>query len=514
MANQKSYKHFKFCSFAVCVVSIILLLGALFYSGDFSSFEGSFWLALLFVMPVLIQIFGLWHLDSKFESDHHLLSPTGSAGMLGAGEGSPQTTSMLTEAEKVERIKALVTYSKFYLSAMTTCLCSYSFLWLVYAFAQSRYGWETLAWQKGEDIRLTWWMSDIYFGFSLFALTIIGILLLMVMWMARAIIGEVQHKTSRFEFLNRYYLKHGAAEAPFLTLIFFLTIFLGVSYLFGFAFAFHDKTQFYKEGNKTNVTKPALVMTNLIMPHGELKTAATPSPSPSLKPIATIKFDVGTSKPSSEAAAELSTAVSAIQQMSTDDRPLRIVLIGGADLLQIRSLAYQSNYELAEARALNVKHKILERLSASPDSTKLRNLEWTCLAEPHEGQITNSNPTNSKSRPDSVDDEGQNDRTVKVFAAESYEMPTGLLVRNLRANHLKPLSLMDYVYFANYTITTTGYGDIVPNTIYAKFICSLANISEVLFLVVFFNALLSVGGIARISTMARQMGELHAKYLR
>lgn len=58
--------------------------------------------------------------------------------------------------------------------------------------------------------------------------------------------------------------------------------------------------------------------------------------------------------------------------------------------------------------------------------------------------------------------------------------------------HAIPLGLMDYVYFTVYTITTTGYGDIVPTTTYAKFLCTFANIIEVFFLVVFFNALLSV----------------------
>jgi hypothetical protein len=57
-----------------------------------------------------------------------------------------------------------------------------------------------------------------------------------------------------------------------------------------------------------------------------------------------------------------------------------------------------------------------------------------------------------------------------------------------------PLSLLDYMYFTIYTVTTTGYGDIVPITTYAKFLCSIANILEVFFLVVFFNALLSVRG--------------------
>jgi Ion channel len=57
-----------------------------------------------------------------------------------------------------------------------------------------------------------------------------------------------------------------------------------------------------------------------------------------------------------------------------------------------------------------------------------------------------------------------------------------------------PLSLMDYMYFSIYTITTTGYGDIIPTTTYSKFLCSLANILAVFFLVVFFNALLSIRG--------------------
>jgi ion channel len=57
-----------------------------------------------------------------------------------------------------------------------------------------------------------------------------------------------------------------------------------------------------------------------------------------------------------------------------------------------------------------------------------------------------------------------------------------------------PLALLDYMYFTNYTITTTGYGDIVPTTPFAKFLCSMANILEVFFFVVFFNALLSVKG--------------------
>jgi hypothetical protein len=55
------------------------------------------------------------------------------------------------------------------------------------------------------------------------------------------------------------------------------------------------------------------------------------------------------------------------------------------------------------------------------------------------------------------------------------------------------LEMVDYVYFTIYTISTTGYGDIIPVTGYAKFIVSLTSLFEVFFLVIFFNILLSIG---------------------
>ncbi len=53
------------------------------------------------------------------------------------------------------------------------------------------------------------------------------------------------------------------------------------------------------------------------------------------------------------------------------------------------------------------------------------------------------------------------------------------------------MSLLDYVYFMMYTITTTGYGDIVPWTPFAKWVVTLANIFELVFLVIFFNIVLA-----------------------
>jgi hypothetical protein len=51
----------------------------------------------------------------------------------------------------------------------------------------------------------------------------------------------------------------------------------------------------------------------------------------------------------------------------------------------------------------------------------------------------------------------------------------------------RPFELLDYGYFMTYTITTTGYGDIIPLTPRAKFVTAVANIFEVMFIVVLFN---------------------------
>lgn len=47
--------------------------------------------------------------------------------------------------------------------------------------------------------------------------------------------------------------------------------------------------------------------------------------------------------------------------------------------------------------------------------------------------------------------------------------------------------LLDYAYFMVYTITTTGYGDLMPTSPRAKFITCLANMFELLFMVVLLN---------------------------
>nr|VFJ90689.1 MAG: Ion channel [Candidatus Kentron sp. H]VFJ91785.1 MAG: Ion channel [Candidatus Kentron sp. H]VFJ98416.1 MAG: Ion channel [Candidatus Kentron sp. H] len=51
--------------------------------------------------------------------------------------------------------------------------------------------------------------------------------------------------------------------------------------------------------------------------------------------------------------------------------------------------------------------------------------------------------------------------------------------------------LLDSLYFAYYTITTTGYGDIAPGSDAIKFFTTVLNVIELLFIVIFINVLTS-----------------------
>jgi|GEM_PF-2896951 len=53
-------------------------------------------------------------------------------------------------------------------------------------------------------------------------------------------------------------------------------------------------------------------------------------------------------------------------------------------------------------------------------------------------------------------------------------------------------TLLDYTYFMIYTITTTGYGDLVPSAPFTRFLASIANLFELLFVVIIFNVVLAL----------------------
>jgi outer membrane protein OmpA-like peptidoglycan-associated protein len=379
-------------------------------------------------------------------------------------------------------------------------------------------------------------------------------------------------------------LSAGVGEHPYWAIAFFMSLFLGVSYLFGFALAFHDKHTLAITGNE----KPALHMLNLpsaddAVPKptaetqakagAELSSSPTPlpSPTPNGAPVTVaepeefrfyfeqVDANVYRSKYGNNKNT-LDNVVEALQKAVSKGR-VKVTLLGHTDNEPIPNtppVRYLSNYELSQARSQNVQYEILrllrERLSEKRD--KLEEIQWTIFpaADEHLAQIyrgviqtakfndgdytkmgvgrnvdfkqkTNRDELLRKAEaqfnPEELDGKlPQEEKRVVIASIDPIpeslilitpeQMPgiTDVQKKEITAlnsiqnnqeetaerNKPKSLKLMDYMYFSIYTITTTGYGDIVPTTAYAKFVTSVANIFEVIFLVVFFNAILSLKG--------------------
>lgn len=199
-----------------------------------------------------------------------------------------------------------------------------------------------------------------------------------------------------------------------------------------------------------------------------------------------------------------------IEEEASGGRRTRIVLIGRSDSQPISGkrggrpndelLHYKSNYELSEARVENVRYKLIEALKGQDDSNAWHNLEWLTLPSSDEdsdkidGDLENILKAKNFSPEKANEIRDRNKRIVIASIAPISGDLASLQMTQMSRPQFKELSLIDYMYFSIYTITTTGYGDIIPTTAYSKFVISIANICEVLFLVVFFNALVSIKG--------------------
>jgi hypothetical protein len=153
--------------------------------------------------------------------------------------------------------------------------------------------------------------------------------------------------------------------------------------------------------------------------------------------------------------------------------PVRVTLIAHSDEIPLsHGYQYMSNYELAGARASSVRATILDLLSKR-ENVISKNIEWLDVPLPE--------PSSRGGDESSV-----NQRAVEVLVRV---LPQETAVTGNR--QIRLLTLLEHVYFSMYTITTTGYGDIKPSTPYAMFVCTIENLYEVFFMVVFFNVLLS-----------------------
>jgi Ion channel len=373
-------------------------------------------------------------------------------------------------------------------------------------------------------------------------------------------------------------LRIGAANEPLWALSFlFLVIFLDVSYLFGFALAFHDNN-----GLASEQKLPALRMTYVDSPdegkaasdtvggaeYGKAPKqatvkAATSEANGGAAPAGTTAgaaeyyfyFDSGKAHLDSNCPSSILSMITnkcdvlqsngkpleradwmdydyrafnycslerikkRIEQETGEGRRTRIILLGRSDSQPIGGgkwgqpndnlQHYKSNYELSEARVQNVRYEIVEGLKKQDEHSLWHNLEWLTLPSSDE---ESKDDKEWRKRNDDLESilnakklspEKMNEikeRNKRVVIASILPIPgdiTSKQMIELNRPQFRRLNLMDYMYFSIYTITTTGYGDIVPTTAYSKFVISIANICEVLFLVVFFNALVSIRGEKR-----------------
>lgn len=407
-------------------------------------------------------------------------------------------------------------------------------------------------------------------------------------------------------------LSIGVGDHPFWAIMFFMALFLGVSYLFGFALAFHDK---YAR-TITHDKKPALHMINLnsidddkapsqgAENNGKENTKTDNNQTTSTESKASVnaaspsgdqeefcfyfeevkanltqtkedcstdnpkRWDTNISRPQFFNRCSLKAIVNKLEQGTENGERFKIILLGHTDNEPIKppnatSTRYQSNYELSEARAQNVQYQILQKLR-DKGADNLKNIEWEIFPAADEAlpQINRGAIRTEMFRAEELKTMSimpNPDRQFFIKQAETYfateaidsklppqekrvviatiekiplspvtlqpdqikNLTAGQIealgkletLQNAQSEHLKqgqskPLRLMDYMYFSIYTITTTGYGDIIPATAYAKFVTSVANIFEVIFLVVFFNALLSLKGDPDNPVIARQAGTL------
>lgn len=517
------------------MVYVLAFSGLVFYfvALKFSPNESP-WIQVLFSLPVIAQfIGGLFHIRKS------------------------------EKQEGGEDFKGAHFFYYFSMVLSTFCIAVYCILWI-------------------------WYSND--FGADKFlsglALSIISVLIICIGYMMSAFIKEPDSSKSP----KLFALREGATREPLWAMSFlFFVIFLDVTFLFGFAFAFHNRQCLKDTGHKAPALRminydspddiellPAATMAkddvdnrdeaksgdsaasqhhakvspngnndtcfyfffdsgqarletadevdyqpcglpspNSTPPSGQEKTSPTPSPTP-VEPPQRAQWLIMEWYSRDQKGREqfnrrfnrcsMERIKQRIEQESRAGVQARVVLVGRSDNQPIAGgqkpndelLHYKSNYELSEARVQNLRYEITDALKNAQDSGAWHNLEWLTLPSSDEGMddsvLDHILSQQRKQGNDLTELTNMNKRVVIASIVPVHGDITSLQMEQQKRTQFRELKLMDYMYFSIYTVTTTGYGDIIPTTAYSKFVISVANICEVLFLVIFFNALVSIRG--------------------
>jgi len=292
-------------------------------------------------------------------------------------------------------------------------------------------------------------------------------------------------------------LRHSLVEplrnSPFSAVCFFFMLFMYTTFFFSFALAFHDQGAEQLEG-RIDLYAERLPDRFKV---GKKRSA--------FEDIWKVQFERGSAfvtvdggkEPGNSNKKQLADVATKIAEYAKSGW-VQVLLVGHTDNAPINSGAnsrdnskkdsYSSNFELSEERIHQVKLKLLQDLNSDQSDGRewQKNIEWLVMPFSNEPVPLRKG-----------EKEGEYLLTVELAL---LPLESQVNLPEARPNGLgRRLDLLDYVYFMVYTITTTGYGDIIPVSWFAKYITSLANLIEVFFIVIFFNVLISVLGRTRPS---------------
>ena len=484
-------------SFVVSLTAVVV--GILFSGLCDKSYTAFSWC--LFLIPIVIHGVGWWSI--------HQIRP------------KPENKKSIINAEVSEKDKERIGFDKFcrfYNVTMIVSVALYCGAWIFYSLSS-------------------------YVDLSLWALSlfcIIGIIIQFgILCYVTYTIMEISHKQKKY----RLFLKSGLELSPFWRFAHFFAIFMSISFLFGFAFAFHDLE--YRKIYK----KPALLVENIASDEDiekeiekkneeerrkkEVLNLDSPpvlsddllNPQPfcfyfesGRANMIVVEKDAGYFEPKNDTdrlefmrfkknfdnLGELTKQINANKSKSIP----RLILIGSADdepintTSRVRAVGnstvnlYPSNYELSEARIQVTQNEITKKVYKQ-NNGKWQHIDWVLVGHSNEEYINQKKDSENqikKCQDIIYNNEGKNNGKRAVAVYLHFISPEEIATSNKIPN------LMDYIYFSIYTITTTGYGDIKPATRYAKFLVSLENFFEVFFLVCFMNTLMALKSEPKLSS--------------
>lgn len=159
----------------------------------------------------------------------------------------------------------------------------------------------------------------------------------------------------------------------------------------------------------------------------------------------------------------------------------QIEIRGHANDTRLNTEAYGSNYEISKQRADQVENLIAEVFEDATRGLDAPAVRWLTYGVSNEPSFLEPGvPPDAKPLEALLSVELQVQKVGDSFGDH-----------RLRAaqSDRRDLELLDYLYFTVYTITTTGYGDITPTSAYAKAVVTIANLIELLFVVVLVNVI-------------------------